>query len=622
MQKKANFFEDNLDTQFQFFKRVDFKTLFSFLTDADKEMLGVSTVEAYRSLWADMLHSIGELAGTVIAPNASQVEKQELKLTAEGDVILPAVMRENLAKIKELGICGLSVEPSFGGIGAPFLVEMVAGEIVCRACPATFLNAVWYGPIAEIIHAFGDAQTQEAFIPKLAAGEWSGSMALTEADAGSDLAALRTYGEVQEIDGSWKLYGSKRFISNGCGDLTLALAKNKKGAEGLHNLSLYIVQRKVNGAANYTVTRVEDKPGLHGSPTCELKFDGSRAILLGKNGEGFSYMLKLMNDARLGVAFQGVGMLEGIFRMTDAYANQRIAWGKPIAEHELIAEKLLDMEVDLAALRSLSYQAAEVRSVAVAGERYLQMQKNISEMEAQRIKKLVKKMHKRLRAWTPLLKWWVGEKVFQHARNGLQIHGGYGFTKEYRAEWWVRESLILSIYEGTSQIQALMAVKDTLKEVIRRPVDFVEVALGSKLQGLAETNPLRRKYNRLKQITNSAVVALLLRLVRENVKASLSETKRSDILKMVKVISRDIVKFENLSPALLQAERICEMKATLSMAKAVLEDAEKDLNRAWIAERFMNKSLPQLMRLKEEIELDDRVLAGRLQAPEKKRVRV
>lgn len=613
MQKKVNFFEDNADIQFQFLHRVDFVTLFSLLTNREKAELSVTNADEYRTLWAEMLRTIGDVSGTKIAANSTKVERQDLKLLPNGEVLLPPALAENMSMIKEMGVCGLAVEHRFGGMGAPLIIDMVAGELLCRACPSTFLNAVWYGPIAEIIAAFGSEALKKEFIPRLASGTYSGSMALTEADAGSDLGALRTYGEEQP-DGTWLLHGSKRFISNGCGNMTLALAKNQKGAVGLKCLNLYLVEREIGGQANYQVTRIEEKPGLHGSATCELKFEGSRAILLGKDGEGFLYMLKLMNDARVGVAFQGLGMLEAIFRMTQDYAEQRKSWGKPIAQHEMIAEKLLDMEVDLLALRSLAYQAAAVRSIAAAGERYLTHQEAIPDLEARRIKKLVSKMHKRLRHWTPLLKWWVGEKVFEHARVGLQIHGGYGFTKEYRAEWWLRESLILSIYEGTSQIQALMTVKDTLKDVIRHPVEFVEIALGSRLQALAEMDPLRRKYNRLKQLTNGAVVSLLFRLVRQNVKASLSETRPSDILKIVKILSRDLVKFENLSPALLHAERICEMKAAVCMARALLEDAQKEPSRSWVAERFMNKSLPQLVRLKEEIELDDRVLGQRIQA--------
>ena len=611
MSSKSNFYHDNRDLQFQLLRRADFATLFSVLSDDDKARLSVTTVDEYRALWVEMLGTIGGAVGSEIAGRAEQVEKEDLKLLPNGDVEVPPAVAANMKLIKELGVPGLAVDPRFGGMGAPFIVDMVAGEMLCRACPSTFLNAVWFGPIAEVIDAFGDEKLKQQYIPGLAAGEISGSMALTEPDAGSDLGALRTYGEEQP-DGTWRVFGSKRFISNGCGDFTLCLAKNKKGAEGLKTLNLFLVPRKRLGEINYKVTKIEEKPGLHGSATCELNFDGSHAVLVGKDGEGFRYMLKLMNDARVGVGFQGLGMLEAIFRMTRDYATQRKAWGKPIAQHELIAEKLLDMEVDLFAMRSLCYQAAMARTIESAGERYLEQNPKLAQTEVQRVKRLTGKMGKRLRTWTPLMKWWSGEKIFVHARTGLQIHGGYGFTKEYKAEWWVRESLILSIYEGTSQIQALMCVKDTLKDVIRRPMEFAEVALGLKLQSLAEKDGLRRKFNRLKQITNSAIVALLFRLVKQNIRVSLSATKPGDILKLVKVLSRDLVKFENLRPALLHAERICEMKCAVHMARALLEDAHEDPSRAWIAERFMVKSLPHLQKLKDEIELDDRVLESRL----------
>jgi hypothetical protein len=336
--------------------------------------------------------------------------------------------------------------------------------------------------------------------------------------------------------------------------------------------------------------------------------------LLGKEGEGFRYMLQLMNDARLGVSFQGLGMMEAMYRLAEEYASQRHAWGRPIAQHELIAEKLLDIEVEIKALRSLCYQAAHSRAIATAGENYLKHNPKRSDDEKAEIQKTVARHQKRLRNWTPLLKWWVGVKSVETARDVVQIHGGYGFTKEYRAEWWVRESLILGLYEGTSQIQSLMCVKDTMKEIIRQPREFIENALGTRLQTIAQTDPLKKKLGRMKQVFYGAVINVLFKLVKENVRTSFSELKSTDIMKVVKILSRELVKFENLSPALLHAERICELKAYLSLGRAVVADAEVDPSRKWIAERFVNKALPRMQYLKSLIELDEPVMLARLQS--------
>jgi hypothetical protein len=270
------------------------------------------------------------------------------------------------------------------------------------------------------------------------------------------------------------------------------------------------------------------------------------------------------------------------------------------------------MEVETKAVRSLCYQAALNHSIMDHGERRLKAQKDMPESEREALEKRTAKARKRVRRWTPLIKWYVAEKAVEMSRIGLQIHGGYGFTTEYRAEWWVRESLILPLYEGTSQIQALMCLKDTLKDVIRNPTSFINTALGLRVQTLRANDPLRKKLYRAKQLASSSVVAILMRLLKKNVRASISDVKPTDLMRMVKVLSRDLVKMNDVSPAMLQAERLCEIKALVSLAECLVWDAEADESRRWLAERFLNKTWPRLQMLKGEIEMDDPVIADRL----------
>lgn len=610
MLKKQNFYQDNPDILFQMTRRVDFEALFQGLAEDERQALGVTTQDELREQTLTVLDSLGEISGTELAANAAQVEKEEIKLQ-DGEVHLPPTLSQNVQKLLEFGCASLGVGTKYGGLGVPFLFEASANELIMRACPSTGLNIVWYSAVGHIIEKFGTPEIKDEILPKITAGEWSGCMALTEADAGSDLAALRTYGEKQ-ADGSWRLYGSKRFISNGCGQVALVLAMNEKGAKGLHNLNLFLCLRKQGGKSNYTVTKIEDKLGLHGSATCELNFDGSDALLLGEHGKGFQHMLHLMNDARIAVAFQALGYMEAIHRMTADFASQRKTWGKPIAQHELIAERLLDMETEIKATRSLCYQAGYNQSVMYQGERELKRRKDLSEEERAVVEKRVAKAKKRVRRWTPLLKWYTAEKCVEMARAGLQIHGGYGYTKEYRAEWWVRESLILPLYEGTSQIQALMCVKDTLKDVIRQPRRFIETALGLRVQTLRVGDTLRKKLYRARQLESSAVVAILLRLLKANARASISEVKSADLLRMVKILSRDLIKMENVGPALMHAERLVEIKSLVALAECLVWDAEAEPSRKDLAERFLNKTWPRLQMLKGEIEMDDPVIAERL----------
>ena len=610
MQAKTNFFTDNADIDFHLSRRVPFDDLFAWLSNADKDAAGASTPEEYRAVAYEALSTLGAICGDEIAPNAARLEREPITLT-DGEVVLPATLKSNLEKLLSFGTQAFGAGPAYGGLGFPILLQATGMELIIRACPSTGLNIVWYSSIAHIIEMFGNETLKDLAIPKLVSGEWSGCMALTEPDAGSDLAGLRSYG-TRQPDGSYLLYGSKRFISNGCGQVALVLAMNKKGATGLENLNLYLCLRKLDGNDNYKVTKVEEKVGLHGSATCELNFDGAVAHLLGEENQGFQHMLVLMNDARIGTGFNALGIMEGAYRLAKDYAEQRTTWGKKIAHHELICEKLLDMEVEIKALRSLCYQAAFNLSMTYLGERRLK-DSDLSAAERADTAARVAKHKRRVRRWTPLVKWYAGEKSFEHARNGLQVHGGYGFTTEYRAEWWVRESLILSLYEGTSQIQALMCLKDTMKEVVKAPRRFIERMVGLKMKALRETDPLKRKLLQAKQAVDAAIVAILLKVMRANARASFADnSKPTDILKLVRALKHDLVKMENLTDALLHAERLCEMKALTALAECLVWDARAEPERRWIAQRFLAKALPRMTLLKSEIEADEPVIMERL----------
>jgi alkylation response protein AidB-like acyl-CoA dehydrogenase len=616
--KKENFFSDNSDILFHFEKRMDIEELFRWTTSIERETVSAQTPQEYLKVWCDVLEGYGEYTGSELAQNAVRVEKEDLALK-DGEVVFGPTINANIKGLIEMGIPALGVDPEYGGLGAPFFVNMATCEIGNRACPSTMLNSGWWGPISSIIEQFGSEELKTEYCPKIATGEYSGSMALTEPGAGSDLGGIRTYGE-EQADGTWLLSGTKMFISNGNGEISLVLAKNKKGAEGLDDLSLYLCPAKLNGKRNFQLTKVEEKVGLHGSATCEMVFEKSKAFLLGANGSGFKYMLRLMNDSRIGVAFQGLGLMEATYRLAREYAEQRKTWGKPIAHHELIAEKLLDMEVETKAFRSLCYQAAYNRTMQCAGERYLARNSSLSDEEKKEIERKIKAYSKRVRRWTPLVKYWAGEKSFEHARTALQIHGGYGFTKEYRAEWWVRESLIYSLYEGTSQIQALMCMKDTLKEVVARPKAFFESAFGLKVKAFSESDPIRRKLYKMKEILHHSIVAILFRLMKSNVRSSMSEMNGSDIIDKVKALSKEVMKFDSLQPALLHAERICEMKCLIAVAEAAVWDAETDATRGWIAERMVNTALPKVTYLRAQIDVDDPVIDGILKKWEQKEV--
>lgn len=614
MQRKENFFTDNSDIEFHFNNKNEWDILFDLSMAEDREALGVSTAEEFKNAFKAILEQFGEVVGTRIVANQIKVSKQDLKLV-DGEVEYPPAIKESVDLLKEVGVASMGIASRFGGLGNPIVAELPAVEFLYRACPSSYTNITWFAPIARVIDEHGSEDQKQRIIPRLATGEWSGNMALTEPDAGSDLGALRTYGERQS-DGTWKLYGSKRFITNGSGQVSLVLAKNKKGAQGLEHLNLFVCFRKNDdGSRNYEVTKLEDKIGLHGSPTCELKFDGAPAELVGEDGKGFLYMLHLMNEARVGVAFQGIGIMDAVHRLAADYTQQRQAWGRPLAHHELMAERLLDLEVSLKAHRSLCYQAGNALAIYQTASRKLRDDKTLTPELREKVEDLKKKYERRLRKWTPLIKFYAGEQSVHNARQCLQMHGGYGFTTEYLPEWWLRESLIVPVYEGTSQIQALMCLKDTMKDIMRRPRAFVEAAVDAKIGNLASfssRNPLRRKLARLKQEFNGAMVSIMLQLVKTNLKLSFNEINPMNLRKMIKMLSTDLVKFENLRPALLHAERVTEIKTSIAMAESLINDVKIDSSRNWIAERWLNKAIPRAQMLRSEIEMQEPVLAHRM----------
>ncbi len=601
MKTKQNFFSDNPDIDRQFSQK-RMNELFAWLSDAEKEALGATNAEDYRKTWIDIMQVVGEYCGTTLESNAQKVAKEDLKLV-NGEVVFPKTIQENVRIFKEVGGHAMSIRTEFGGMNAPFLFEASSFEQIYRACPSTALNICWFGSIAAIIDQFGSDELKNEWIPKIANGEISGSMSLTEPDVGSDLAGMRTYGE-QQADGTWRIFGNKQFISNGCGEISLVLAHNKKGSNSLRTLNLYLVPRKLNGKNNFEIAKIEEKPGLHGSATCALKFDNSVGYLVGQDGHGFHYMSHLMNEARIGVAFQALGVMEATYRLSKNYAWQRESWGKPIAKHEMIAERLFDMEVELKAFRSLCYRAAHYASLITLGERRLH-EKQLPQAKLDEIESKLRYYKKKLREWTPLIKWWGGERSYVFARNAVQIHGGYGFTTEYKPEWWLRESLIISIYEGTSEIQALMCIKDTVKSIMTNPMEFVENTLGSRVMALGEKDWLMRRFLKMRQTFNLAIVSIFFKLLKNKVKGNFSANQPADLLKMLKLIGPELVKFEDLSPALLHAGRVAEMRSIVAMTYAIIKDSESDESLRPIAERFVSRYTPVLNLLKTQIDGDD-----------------
>ncbi len=605
----SNFFLDNKDISFHVEKRIDFEKLFSLILEDEKEAFSAKTAEEYKRNCQETLQAFGEICATEIAPYSREVDETPLKLQ-NGEVVLPDRLKKNIATLKSFGMTSLSIPPRYSGIGGPFLMEMIACEMLNRACPSTMLNCAWHGPIARILIHYADKSIQDLYVEDLVSGKISGNMALTEAGAGSDLSAIRTKARKDESSAEkvYLLTGEKKFITNGGSELSLVLAKGANDKKGLSSLSLYLCPRKWDGKDNFKITNLEKKIALNGSATCELVYENSKAYLLGEDGEGYRYMLDLMNDSRIGVSFQSLGVLEGIYQDTLAYAEERTSWGKSLLKHELIAEKLLDQRANLTAVRSVAYKMAFYRSLVYYLEEKLQNE-NLSDSDRENLEKEKKKISLKLRYYTPLLKYKMAEDCVKKAREGVQILGGYGFTKEYTAEWRLRESLIYPIYEGTSQIQALMSMKDTIKQVIKNPTNIVGDLLTRTYLSFLDRSPAHRKLHKMIQIEKKAIVKILTRLVSVNMTAKISETASSDWFKVIQHLKQNLSDFSNLSPALLNAERLCEIKGLIACARSLLEDIQYDASREVITNRFLNTSYLKVKSLYMEISYVDPILS-------------
>ncbi len=499
------------------------------------------------STWREVLAAAGEYIGTEIAGRAREVDALGV-VRENGKVETSAPMRANLAGLAELGFVGLSLPEAHGGSGVPYTVSSFGVAMIARACPATMVEfGIGYTEPVAMILRFGTEEQKRRLIPGILRGERKGAVAMTEPQAGSDVGAVQATATQEQ--GRWRVSGRKQFISAGNGDLVIVLARCVPGTSGLDGLGLFIVEREGD---NYLVERAEHKFTIRGSTTCSLVFEGSKAELLGEVGGGWRAITTFMNESRIAIGLQGLGIAEAAHEKAARYAAERVQMGKPIREHPMIAEMLLDMETTIAGLRAIAVEATLLQDeVAYTKD---------------------EKAARRLRELTPLVKWYGSEEVIRVCRNALQIYGGYGVVTEYDVERHMRDALILPIYEGTSQIQALMAVRDLMRVILRSPATLVR---GGPTPMLART-----KVGGDYAVARAALVGALRAMT-----ASLARRGGLELVRGKRQPSED-----ELLPFLLHAERITETLAHLHVARALGEQALRLPERAAVAARAARRA--------------------------------
>lgn len=414
-----------------------------------------------------MLDITGDVAANIIEPNSESVDLEGPHLE-NGRMLYASKTVENIEATRQAGLWGISMPRRYDGLNIPNIVFSMASELIAAA-DAGFQNIWSLQSCIDTLYEFGTEEQRKKYIPRISAGE-SMSMDLTEPDAGSDLQRVMLKA-TQDADGTWRLNGVKRFITNGDSDIHLVLARSEEGTRDGRGLSMFIYDKKDGGV---TVRHIENKLGIHGSPTCELVYKNAKCELCGDRKLGLiKYVMSLMNGARLGIAAQSVGVEQEAYNEALAYAKERAQFGKKIITFPAVYDMLSRMKAKLDAGRSLLYMTA----------RYVDIYKALEDISRER--KLTPEERKEMKqytrladAFTPIAKGMNSEYANQNAYDAISIHGGSGFIMEYKSQRLYRDARIFSIYEGTTQLQVVAAVRyitngtylTIMKEMLETPV--------------------------------------------------------------------------------------------------------------------------------------------------------
>ncbi len=476
-----NYYLDNLDLQFRL-GQIDLREVVEIKEKGYKyherypsaPRSYTDAIENYRL----MLEVLGDICARVVAPTASQADEQGAQYH-DGQVDYSAATQTALQALKQAELTGAMLPWEYGGLNLPETIYQMMVEIVSRA-EAGLMTIFGLQEIAASINEFGDAEIKARILPRFSRGEVTGAMVLTEPDAGSDLGSVQSRATFDEAAGVWRINGVKRFITNGCADIQLVLARSEEGSSDARGLSLFLVERD----ESVRIRRIENKMGLHASPTCEVQYNNTPALLIGKRRFGLlRYAMAMMNGARLAVGAQAVGIAEAAYREAYRYASERIQFGRPIRLLPAVARMLISMRGEIEAARAL------ICETGLWVDRLKCYDQALAENPAPEpgLRQKQKTASGLADILTPLTKYYateMGNRVCYHA---IQIHGGVGYMREFNVERHYRDIRVTNIYEGTSQMQVVAAITKllghTLDPVLLR---WADVDYGPELAPLHE----------------------------------------------------------------------------------------------------------------------------------------
>jgi alkylation response protein AidB-like acyl-CoA dehydrogenase len=493
-----------------------------------------------------VLNIVGEICGEYLEPRAAEIDEEGVKLV-NGEVQYAKGTAEVQEMFKKADLMGFSLPRKYGGLNFPATMLTIAAEIVSRA-DGSFLNFGLQQDIAETINKFASEEIKDKYLPNLCNGVWGSSMILTEPDAGSDLPAVNLKATLGK-DGKWYLNGVKRFITNGCGEIGLVLARSEEGSKGAMGLSFLLYKRD----EHMKIRRLEHKLGIHGSPTCELQFNNAPAQLIGDRKRGLTkYTMWLMNSARLGISAQAQGIAEAAYREAYKYASERTQFGKPIREFPPVYEMLTDMKVDMEAGRTLLYETARVVDIKEGLEHLVEKH---PEKEVE-VSSDLKRYTRLASLLTPMTKAFNTEMANKVTYDAIQIHGGTGYMKEFNVERHYRDARITNIYEGTTQLQVIAAIGGVTSGVFGNMCDDFD------------TEDFSHAPELLKKIQKA----------RNNIDKAVIHTKGVD--------NRDFSSYH--------ARRLVEMATDVIISYLLLKDARHSERKMKVAETFIEKIVPRV----------------------------
>lgn len=556
----SNFFEDNDDLVFHF-KHVDLDKIIEFREDnfakSNKYGYAPKDLDDAKDSYEKILNITGKIAGDVIEPNAVEVDELGVKYQ-NGKVIYAPGTKTGLDAMRQADLMGFTIPRKYGGLNCPMTLYCMAIEMTSRA-DAAFMNIFGLqSDIADTIYKYADEKLKDKYLPMLCDGNVTSSMALTEPDAGSDLQAVMVKA-YQDESGQWFLNGVKRFITNGNGEISLVLARSEEGSEDGRGLSMFLYERD----DKMKIRRIEKKLGIHGSPTCEMQFNDAPAFLIGKRRVGLiKYVMSLMNEARIGIGAQALGIAEAAYREAKKYSEERKQFKQSIKNFIAVSELLGNMKVKIEAGRSLLYETAVIVDMKNGIEEHI---KKYPE-DKKKYRAELKKYTALANMLTPMVKAYNSEMANEVANDGIQIHGGTGYMKEFNAERHFRDARITNIYEGTTQLQVVAAIGGIMKGV------FENLIVGYEENN--DFNSLEVFHKKAKKMATSVNEAI--NFIKEN-------------------NDKDFQSYH--------ARRLVEMSTDTIIAYLFLKDAKYSKRKKEVLKYFLEYALPKV-KMKSEIILN------------------